>query len=100
MEPQTSPTPQPSPWLGVLGVVVVLGFAGLAVFDTSLSPHPASASAAASASVVAPDAADTLGSAEHPLPLYASEAGAHVPTKEAKPASPPAPKATSLFGAH
>lgn len=99
MKPKIAPTPQPSPWLGVLGVVVVIGFAGLAVFDTSFSPRPASANAAASASVVAPDAAESLDSAEQPIPLYASEAGAHTPT-EAKPASPPGPEATSLFDSH
>lgn len=97
MKPKIAPTPQPSPWLGVLGVVVVIGFAGLAVFDTSLTPR--SANAAASASVVAPDAAESLDSAVQPIPLYASEAGAHTPT-EAKPALPPGPEATSLFDSH
>lgn len=103
--PQKTPNP-PNLWFGAMGIAVVVAFAGLAVFDTSLTPHAAHASVADVAEAQPPEAATVaadntqpaLGTAEHPAPLYLTEAGAHTP--EAKPARPPGPEATSLFDHH
>ena len=112
MEPQTPANSDSNLWLGVLGVVVIVGFALLAVFDTSLRTPLAQAEASTSAAVSAETAttplaaaeAPTAGSPDNPIPLYASEAGAHGPTPTS-PASPsgvpgtaaPGAEATSLF---
>ena len=99
----------------MLGVVVIVSFAMLAAFDTSLRTPLAQAAASPAAAVSAEAGAITpaeaegpaAGSPDNPIPLYASEAGAHGPTPTS-PASPsgvpgtaaPGAAATSLFDTH
>ncbi|MEO0514684.1 MAG: hypothetical protein AAF086_05245 [Planctomycetota bacterium] len=106
MNPQPSsdtPPAQSNVWFGVLGVLVVVAFAGLAVFDTSLAPHTAHASSTAAVEPAShAEPAHGTAAAEQPLPLYLSEAGAHAPgaTPIPSPKRPPGPQATSLFDNH
>ncbi|MEM9914423.1 MAG: hypothetical protein AAF911_05640 [Planctomycetota bacterium] len=107
MEPQTPANSDSNLWLGVLGVVVIVGFAMLAVFDTSLRTPPAQAAASPAAAVSAEAEGPVAGSPDNPIPLYASEAGAHgpAPTSPASPsgvpgAGAPGAEATSLFDTH
>ncbi|MEM9418160.1 MAG: hypothetical protein AAGA25_03765 [Planctomycetota bacterium] len=93
MSQQTPSTNQPSAWLGVLGFVMVCGFGGLAVLDTATGSSTAQPTEEA---VVRSDDASVETSTDiQPIPLYASETGAHQPT-QAKPGAP-GPEGTSLF---
>ncbi|MEM1109828.1 MAG: hypothetical protein AAGH99_14175 [Planctomycetota bacterium] len=101
-DPRPADTTPPDSWMGLLAVAVIAGLGLLAVFDPSLQPKQADATSAVVEAVTDVGAVDNLENASVSgkpvvLPLYVNETGAHQ-SDETKPANPPEPIVTGLFG--